>query len=133
LRAFSGPLIRESTGHVHETLQPPGAAFYASVPAGTAIPGILPVVQRDGLTLVDDGNLGHGQAQPLRRSWYCALATPARSPARRRALRVTVQSLSLLIQQRLITDVAYFAERVDLNGLPPLRALAVPPTDGRAA
>lgn len=110
-----------------------------AVLARTAIPGILPAVQRDELTLVDGGladnaaisvavRLGADRIFVLPTGYSCALTCPPRT-----APAIAMQSLGLLIQQRLITDVAYFAERVDLNVLPPLCPVAVSPSDFRHA
>jgi NTE family protein len=110
-----------------------------AVLASTAIPGILPPVLREGLTLVDGGladnaaisvavGLGAKRVFVLPTGYACALTRQPTS-----ALAVAMQSLGFLIQQRLIADVAYFAERVDLNLLPPLCPLAVSPTDFRHA
>jgi NTE family protein len=111
----------------------------SAVLASAAIPGILPAVQRDGLTLVDGGladnaaisvavEAGADRVFVLPTGYSCALAE---APAT--ALATAMQSLGLLIQQRLIADVAYFAERVDLNVLPPLCPVAVSPSDFRHA
>jgi NTE family protein len=111
----------------------------SAVLASTAIPGILPPVQRDGLTLVDGGladnaaisvavALGADTVYVLPTGYSCALTQP---PAT--ALAVAIQSLGLLIQQQLITDVAHFAEHVDLKVLPPLCPLAVSASDFRQA
>lgn len=107
----------------------------SAVLASTAIPGILPAVQRDGVTLVDGGladnaaisvavALGADTVYVLPTGYSCALTKPPTS-----ALAVAIQSLGLLIQQRLITDVAHFADQVDLKVLPPLCPLAVGPSD----
>jgi len=110
-----------------------------AVVASTAIPGILPAVQRGGLTLVDGGladnaaisvavGLGADTVYVLPTGYSCALTRPPTA-----ALAVAIQSLGLLIQQRLIDDVAHFAGRVDLKVLPPLCPVAVLPSDFRQA
>jgi NTE family protein len=109
----------------------------SAVLASSAIPGVLPPVQRDGLTLVDGGladntaisqavALGADRIYVLPTGIACALTEP---PAG--ALAAAVQALSFLTQQRLISDVAHFAHPVELNVLPPLCPLAVSPTDFR--
>lgn len=111
----------------------------SAVLASTAIPGILPAVQRDELTLVDGGladnaaisvavALGADTVFVLPTGYSCALTHAPTS-----AVGVAIQSLGLLIQQQLITDVAHFAEHVDLKMLPPLCPLAVSPSDFRQA
>lgn len=72
--------------------------------------------------------LGADRVFVLPTGYSCALT---RTPTT--ALAIAMQALGLLIQQRLITDVAYFAERVDLNVLPPLCPVAVSPSDFRYA
>lgn len=121
-----------------ETVLSRGDALSA-VLARTAIPGILPAVRREGLTLVDGGladnaaipvavGLGADRVFVLPTGYTCAFTRPPTS-----ALTVAMQSLGILIQRRLIADVAYCSERVDLNVLPPLCPLAVSPTDFRQA
>jgi NTE family protein len=111
----------------------------SAVLASTALPGILPTVQRDGLSLVDGGladnaaisvavALGADTVFVLPTGYSCALTQPPTS-----ALAVAIQSLGLLIQQQLIRDVAHFAEHVDLKVLPPLCPVAVSPSDFRQA
>lgn len=111
----------------------------SAVLASTAIPGVLPVVQREGMSLVDGGlanntaisqavALGADRVFVLPTGVACALTEP---PAG--ALAVTVQALSFLIQQRLIRDVADFAGHAELHVLPPLCPLAVSPLDFRHA
>jgi NTE family protein len=107
----------------------------SAVLASTAVPGILPPVRRENLTLVDGGladnaaisqavKLGADTIYVLPTGYACALSAPPASP-----LSVALQALSLLIQQRLIVDVAHYAERVELIVLPPLCPLAVSPID----
>ena len=107
----------------------------SAVLASTAIPGMLPAVQREGMTLVDGGladnaaisvavRLGADRVIVLPTGYSCALTRPPGT-----ALAAAMQSLDILIQQRLIADVAYFAERVELSVLPPLCPLATAATD----
>jgi NTE family protein len=103
--------------------------------ASSSIPGVLPAVQRDGLTLADGGladNTAISQAVALGADCIYVLPTGlacARTEPPASALAAAVQALSLLTHQRLISDVAHFAGRVNLNVLPPLCPLAIPPTD----
>jgi NTE family protein len=111
----------------------------SAVLASSAIPAVLPPVQRDGRTLVDGGladnaaisqavALGADEIFVLPTGYACALSTPPTRP-----LAVAVQALSLLVQRRLITDVALYAHQVDLVVLPPLCPLRISATDFRHA
>jgi NTE family protein len=107
----------------------------SAVLASAAVPGVLPAVQREDRTLVDGGladnaaisqavMLGADRIYVLPTGYACALAAPPSTP-----LSVALQALSLLIQQRLIVDVAHYATHVELIVLPPLCPLAVSPID----
>ena len=107
----------------------------SAVLASASIPGVFPAVEREGLTLVDGGvannaavsqavELGADVVYVLPAGFACALE---RAP--RTALGAAVQALTLLIEQRLILDVARFAPEVDVRVLPPLCPLAVAATD----
>ena len=109
----------------------------SAVLASSAIPAVLPPVRRAGRTLVDGGladnaaisqavALGADRIYVLPTGYACAL--PA-SPTR--PLAVAVQALSLLVQRRLITDVALYAEQIDLVVLPPLCPLQISAVDFR--
>ena len=111
----------------------------SAVLASSAIPAVLPAVERDGRTLVDGGladntaisqaaALGADRIYVLPTGYACALPAPPSRP-----LAVAVQALSLLVQRRLITDVALYADRVDLVVLPPLCPLRIAATDFRHA
>lgn len=111
----------------------------SAVLASATIPGVFPAVQRDGLTLVDGGvannaalsqavALGADEVYVLPAGFPCALQRP---PAT--ALAAAVQALTLLIEQRLVTDVARFAKHSRIKVLPPLCPLAVSATDFRHA
>lgn len=117
-----------------EVLLSSGDAVTAVV-ASAAIPGIYPAVARDGLVLVDGGvsdnaavsqavELGADEVYVLPAGFACALD---RAPTS--VLGVTLQALTLLIEQRLIADVRRFAGDAHINVLPPLCPLAVPSTD----
>lgn len=103
--------------------------------ASTAIPGLLSPVEWHGMTLVDGGladnaaisvavDAGADRIFVLPTGYACALAAPPKA-----ALDVAMHAVTLLIQQRLITDVAYYADRIDLNVLPPLCPLSVSAID----
>lgn len=107
----------------------------SAVLASAAIPGVLPPVQRDGRCLVDGGlanNTAISQAVEhgadrvfvLPTGYPCALTETPRRP-----IAVLAQSLSLLLQLRLITDVAFYSERAELTVLPPLCPLNVSSID----
>lgn len=117
------------------------AVFLSSGPGETAVrasagvPGLFQPVLRDGHHLVDGGVANHsgiGHAVDLGASsiWVlptghpCALPRPPRT-----ALGVALQALTLLIEQRLITDVANRSGEVVIKVLPPLCPLAVSATD----
>jgi NTE family protein len=56
--------------------------------------------------------------------YACALTGPPARP-----IGVVLQALGLLIQRRLINDVAFYADRVEPIVLPPPCPVAVSPTD----
>jgi NTE family protein len=103
--------------------------------ASAAIPGVLPAVEREGLTLVDGGvadnaalsqaiALGADEVYVLPAGFACALE---RAPSG--ALGVAMQALSFLIEQRLIIEVAQFGGDGRIRVLPPLCPLAVSSAD----
>ena len=121
-----------------EVLLSDGDALTA-VLASSALPAVLPPVPRDGRTLVDGGlannaaisqaiALGADRIFVLPTGYACALRVPPTGP-----LGVAVQALSLLVQQRLIADVTWYADRVDLVVLPPLCPLRISAIDFRHA
>ena len=110
----------------------------AAVLASAAIPGVLPAVTIDGQTLFDGGvadnapisqavALGADRVVVLPAGVACALPTPPRS-----AIATAVHALTLLIEQRLVLDVAAYHDRVELIVLPPLCPLSVSSTDFRS-
>jgi NTE family protein len=122
----------------HEVLLSTGNAVSA-VLASAAIPGVLPAVEREGLTLVDGGvadnaalsqavALGADDIYVLPAGFACALQDAPTS-----AVATAVQALTLLIEQRLISDVAHFAGHARIKVLPPLCPLAVSSVDFRHA
>jgi len=107
----------------------------SAVLASATIPGVLPAVEREGLTLVDGGvadnaalsqavALGAAEIYVLPAGFACALQRPPTS-----ALAAAVQALTLLIEQRLVMDVAQFAGHAQIKVLPPLCPLAVSSAD----
>jgi NTE family protein len=117
-----------------EVLLSSGDAISA-VLASTAIPGLLPAVNRAGLTLVDGAlannaaisqavALGADRIFVLPAGVTCALTRPPTSP-----YASALQALSFLTQQRLIRDVATYADRAELHVIPPLCPLAVSSAD----
>jgi NTE family protein len=111
----------------------------SAVLASSAIPAVLPPVRRDGRTLVDGGladnaaisqaiALGADRIVVLPTGYACALPAPPTRP-----LAVAVQALSLLVQRRLITDVALYADQAELVVLPPLCPLRISAVDFRHA
>jgi NTE family protein len=106
-----------------------------AVLASTAIPGIFPAVDHMSCTLVDGGisdnaaltqavALGADEIYILPAGFACALERPPRT-----ALGTALQALTLLIEQRLVIDVAQFAGPGAINVLPPLCPVAVSATD----
>ncbi len=106
-----------------------------SLLASAAIPGVFPPVELDGRVLVDGGVLDNtpisvAVAAGAERIWVlptgyaCALPDTPRS-----ALGVVMQSITLMVHQRLATDVAHYQDTVDLRVAPPLCPLSVSPMD----
>lgn len=111
----------------------------SAVLASTAIPGVFPAVERDGMVLCDGAistNAGIAQAVAhgadevylLPAGYACALT---HAPAS--ALSAALHALALLIQRQLQLEVAYLARRVDLHVLPSLCPVSVAPLDFRRA
>ena len=108
-----------------------------AVLASAAIPAVFPPVAVNGNLLWDGGiadnaaisqalALGADRVFILPAGVACALDEPPRG-----ALASALHALSVLIEQRLILEVAYFADRADLQVLPPLCPLAVASFDFR--
>jgi NTE family protein len=122
-----------------EVLLSSGPAVEA-VLASAAIPAVFPSVPIDRRHLVDGGvannaaisqavALGADRIYVLPSGYACALDRPPRT-----ALASAMHALTLLIEQRLILEVAAFADTIDLRVLPPLCPLAVSSMDfGQAA
>jgi NTE family protein len=108
-----------------------------AVLASTAIPGVFPAMEHQGLTLVDGGvadntalsqavALGVDEIYILPTGFACALE---RAPGT--AIGTAMQALTLLIEQRLVIDVAQFSGPGAIKVLPPLCPLSVSATDFR--
>jgi len=111
----------------------------SAVLASSAIPAVFAPIRRDDLTLMDGGvanntgvshaiALGADRVVVLPAGFSCALAAPPTTP-----LAAATHALTLLIEQRLIVDVSYLADRADVVVLPPLCPLTVSPIDFRSA
>jgi NTE family protein len=107
----------------------------AAVRASAAVPGLYPPVLIEGRHLVDGGvaqhsGVRHAAALGATTIWVlptgypCALSRPPRT-----AVGVALQALTLLIQERLITDVAAHPPGVTVKLLPPLCPLTVSAAD----
>jgi len=105
--------------------------------ASAAIPAVFPSVRIDGRDLIDGGvadnaavshavALGADVVYVLPTGYACALDDAPSSP-----LSSALHALTLLIEQRLILEVAHFAEHTDIRVLPPLCPLSVGSTDFR--
>jgi NTE family protein len=109
----------------------------AAVLASAAIPGVFPTVTIDGRALFDGGvadntpisqaiALGADRIVVLPAGVACALPSPPRT-----ALATAVHALTLLVERRLMLDVAAHHE-VELIVLPPLCPLSVSSIDFRS-
>ncbi len=103
--------------------------------ASSAIPGVLPPVEHAGTQLIDGGlarRTGIAQAVELGASIVYVLPTGAacalpRAP--RSAIGVALHSLTLLIEQRLIHEVAAMQTATTIKLLPPLCPLRISAAD----
>lgn len=111
----------------------------AAVAASAAIPAVLPPVEIDGRVLFDGGvadntpisqavALGADRIVVIPAGVPCALPAPPRS-----ALATAVHALTLLIEQRLVHDVAAHHDQVEIVVAPPLCPLSVSSLDFRRA
>jgi NTE family protein len=107
--------------------------------ASAAIPAVFPPVKVDGRVLFDGGvadntpvsqavELGVDRVVVIPAGVACGRSEPPRS-----ALATAVHALTLLIEQRLVLDVAAYHDQVDLVVIPPLCPLAVSASDFRHA
>jgi NTE family protein len=103
--------------------------------ASSAIPGVLPPVEHNGAHLIDGAlarHTGITQAVDLGASVVYVLpagAACALSRAPRTAVGVALHSLTLLIEQRLIHEIAATQAATTIKLLPPLCPLAVSAAD----
>jgi NTE family protein len=108
-----------------------------AVTASAAIPAVFPAVQVEGRHLVDGGvadnaavsdavGAGADLIYVLPSGYACALDRP---PAT--ALGTALQAITFLIEQRLVLEVAHYANQVDIRVLPPLCPLTVSSADFR--
>ncbi|MEP7178890.1 MAG: patatin-like phospholipase family protein [Pseudonocardiales bacterium] len=106
-----------------------------AVTASSALPGVFRPVHVGGQDLIDGGivnntpishavEAGADRIYVLPTGYACALPDGPHS-----ALGVTLHALTLLLQQRLIADVARYQHTVDIRVAPPLCPLTVSPTD----
>ena len=111
-----------------------GPALEAIV-ASASLPGVLPPVRLGEHLLMDGGvvnntpisnaiDAGATRIYVLPTGYACDLRRPPKS-----ALAMSLQAISLLVQQRLITDVHDLQGRVDLRVIPPVCPLDVSPAD----
>jgi len=103
--------------------------------ASASVPGVLPPVQVGDNLLMDGGvvnntpisnaiDAGATRIYVLPTGYACDLRRPPKS-----ALAMSLQAISLLVQQRLITDVHDLQGHVDLRVIPPVCPLDVSPAD----
>ena len=106
-----------------------------AVLASAAIPGIFPAVTLNGHYLVDGGvahetgvacayRLGADRIYLLPTGTPCALPKPPTT-----ALGTAVHALTLLIADRVASDIGYLRDSVDIKVLPPLCPVQVSATD----
>lgn len=111
----------------------------SAVLASAAIPAVFAPIERDGRFLMDGGianNVAMSQAIALgverlvvlAAGFSCALDEVPSSP-----LAAATHALTLLIEQRLIVEIAHLHDRADIIVLPPLCPLSVSSIDFRAA
>ncbi len=107
----------------------------SAVLASAAIPAVFRPVEREGRLLIDGGisnNTAIAQAVALGAErvvivpagFACALSEPPGNP-----LAAATHALTLLLEQRLIVEVAHYADQVEIIVAPPLCPLSVNATD----
>ncbi len=109
----------------------------SAVMASAAIPGVFPPVKRDDFVLVDGGvsnntpisqavKLGATKVYVLATGTACPLTRPPRS-----ALAVTMHAFSLLVMQRLLSEIEHYHEEAELVVMPVPCEADVLPVDFR--
>jgi NTE family protein len=109
-----------------------------AVLASAAIPAVFPTVRIGDRVLFDGGvanntpishavALGADRVVVLPAGVACALPAPPRTP-----VATAVHALTLLIEQRLVLDVAAYHDEVELIVLPPLCPLSISSSDFRS-
>lgn len=108
-----------------------------AVAASAAIPGIFPPVMIDGRPYIDGGvvnntPISHAYELGAETIWVLPAGYACSLPdAPRGSLAMALHGLSILVQHRLATDVAYHEPLVDLRVVPPLCPVTVSPADFR--
>ena len=111
----------------------------SAILASAAIPAVFAPVRRDGRVLMDGGvanntavshaiHLGADRIVVLPAGFSCALLEAPSTP-----LAAATHALTLLIEQRLIVEIAHLSDHADIVVLPPLCPLSISPVDFRAS
>jgi NTE family protein len=106
-----------------------------AVLASIAVPGIFPPVRIGGKLLMDGAvannspisvAVEHGATTiyVLHAGYACALQTPPRS-----ALGMAMHALTVILQRRLLTDIAAYRASVHLRVVPPVCPMEISPAD----
>lgn len=111
----------------------------SAVMASAAIPAVFRPVSREGRLLMDGGvadntaisqavRLGADRIVVVPAGAACALERPPGSP-----VAALTHALTLMLEQRLVVEVAHFAELIEIMVAPPLCPLSIAPVEfGRA-
>lgn len=106
-----------------------------AITASAAIPAVLPPVRIGGRAMMDGGvvnntPISHAVALGATRIWVLPSGYACAMPrAPRGALAMALHALTLVINQRLASDVERFEDVVDLQVVPPLCPVPVSPVD----
>jgi len=106
-----------------------------SILASTSLPGVFPPVEMNGQTLVDGGisnntpisaaiEAGATDVWVLSTGYSCALNAPPKTP-----FALALQSVGLLVQQRLAIETRTTTYPVPVHLIPPPCPISVQPTD----